>query len=68
MKASTFFVIAWAISISAFAQTSAPAAPTLTAGAEFKGLRGTPTVYTTLPEIDIFADKMEEVLKKGLPA
>ena len=39
MKASTFFVIAWAISISAFAQTSAPAAPTLTAGAEFKGLR-----------------------------
>jgi uncharacterized protein Yka (UPF0111/DUF47 family) len=24
--------------------------------------------YTTLPEIDIFADKMEEVLRKGLPA
>jgi selenocysteine lyase/cysteine desulfurase len=36
--------------------------------AEFNGLRVTPNVYTTLPEIDVFADKMEEVLKKGLPA
>jgi len=39
MKTSTFVVIAWAMSSSAFAQTPAPAAPTLTAGAEFKGLR-----------------------------
>ncbi len=35
---------------------------------EFNGLRVTPNVYTTLPEIDLFAEKMEEVLKKGLPA
>lgn len=36
--------------------------------AEFNGLRVTPNVYTTLPEIDVFAGKMEEVLRKGLPA
>jgi isopenicillin-N epimerase len=36
--------------------------------AEFNGLRVTPNVYTTLQEIDIFCEKMEEVLKKGLPA
>jgi selenocysteine lyase/cysteine desulfurase len=35
---------------------------------EFDGLRITPNVYTTLSEIDTFAGKMEEVLKKGLPA
>jgi isopenicillin-N epimerase len=35
--------------------------------AEFNGLRVTPNVYTTLPEIDVFAEKMEEVLRKGLP-
>ena len=35
---------------------------------EFNGLRITPNVYTTLSEIDTFAGKMEEVLKKGLPA
>ena len=36
--------------------------------AEFNGLRVTPNVYTTLPEIDVFAGKVEEVLRKGLPA
>jgi selenocysteine lyase/cysteine desulfurase len=36
--------------------------------AEFNGLRVTPNVYTTLPEIDLFADKVEEVLRKGLPS
>ncbi len=36
--------------------------------AEFNGLRVTPNVYTTLPEIDVFVEKMEEVLKRGLPA
>jgi len=35
--------------------------------AEFNGLRVTPNVYTTLPEIDVFVEKMEEVLRKGLP-
>jgi isopenicillin-N epimerase len=35
---------------------------------EFKGIRITPNVYTTLDEIDIFADKVLEAVKKGLPA
>jgi len=39
MKTPTFLAIALAMSVSAFSQTSAPPAPTLTAGAEFKGLR-----------------------------
>jgi len=39
MKIAAFFGIALAMSASAFAQTSPPPAPTLTAGAEFKGLR-----------------------------
>jgi isopenicillin-N epimerase len=34
--------------------------------AEFNGLRVTPNVYTTLPEIDVFCEKMEDVLTKGL--
>jgi len=36
--------------------------------AEFNGLRVTPNVYTTLSEVDVFAGKIEEVLRKGLPA
>ena len=32
---------------------------------EFNGLRITPNVYTTVDEIDIFADKMLEAIKKG---
>src|SRR5689334_14090995 len=39
MKASACLLVALAMSASAFSQTSAPAAPTLTAGADFKGLR-----------------------------
>jgi hypothetical protein len=39
MKTLSGLVIALAMSASAFSQTSAPAAPTLTAGAEFRGLR-----------------------------
>jgi hypothetical protein len=39
MKIPAFFAIAIAMSVSTFAQTSPPSAPTLTAGAEFKGLR-----------------------------
>ena len=35
--------------------------------AEFEGLRVTPSVYTTLEELDRFADAMEEVIKNGLP-
>ncbi len=34
---------------------------------EFKGLRITPNVYTTLPELDRFCDVMEQVARGGLP-
>lgn len=36
--------------------------------AEFRGLRITPSVYTTLDEIDRFAEVMEAVIERGLPA
>ncbi len=35
---------------------------------EFNGLRITPSVYTTLEEIDRFGDAMEHAITKGLPA
>jgi len=35
---------------------------------EFNGLRITPNVYTTFDEIDAFCDRMEKLLKSGLPA
>ena len=35
--------------------------------AEFRGLRITPNVYTTLEELDRFCAAMEQVLKHGLP-
>ena len=35
---------------------------------EFNGLRVTPSVYTTLDELDTFSDRMEKILKAGLPA
>lgn len=35
---------------------------------QYQGLRITPNVYTTLRDIDSFADAMEEILSKGLPA
>jgi isopenicillin-N epimerase len=34
---------------------------------EYSGLRVTPNVYTTVDEIDAFADEMEQVAAKGLP-
>ena len=34
---------------------------------EFEGIRVTPHVYTTLQEIDRFAEAMETVLRQGLP-
>ena len=33
---------------------------------EFTGLRITPNVYTTVDEIDVFADKMTEAIRKGI--
>jgi selenocysteine lyase/cysteine desulfurase len=37
--------------------------------AEFEGLRVTPCVYTTLEEVDLFAEEMEKVIANGgLPA
>jgi selenocysteine lyase/cysteine desulfurase len=35
--------------------------------AEFEGLRVTPNVYTTLPEVDLFAEVMAAVAQNGLP-
>ncbi len=35
---------------------------------EFKGIRITPNVYTTLNELDRFSDLMEQIARKGLPA
>jgi selenocysteine lyase/cysteine desulfurase len=35
---------------------------------EFRGLRVTPNVYTTTAEVDAFAEEMERVIAKGLPA
>jgi len=35
---------------------------------EFEGLRVTPNVYTTLDEIDLFAEEMEAVIARGLPS
>ena len=35
---------------------------------EMSGLRVTPSVYTTLEELDRFCDVMESVIEKGLPA
>jgi len=34
---------------------------------EFKGIRITPNVYTTLGELDRFCDLMEQIARKGLP-
>jgi selenocysteine lyase/cysteine desulfurase len=31
--------------------------------AEFRGVRVTPNVYTTLDEVDLFADALEEMAK-----
>jgi isopenicillin-N epimerase len=36
--------------------------------AEFNGLRITPSVYTTLDELDTFSDRMEKTIKAGIPA
>jgi isopenicillin-N epimerase len=36
--------------------------------AEFEGLRVTPCVYTTLDEVDRFAEAVEQVIAGGLPA
>ncbi len=35
--------------------------------AEFEGLRVTPSVYTTLEEVDRFCEEVEWVMEKGLP-
>lgn len=34
---------------------------------EFKGVRITPNVYTTLPELDCFCEVMRDVARKGIP-
>ncbi|HEU4748455.1 MAG TPA: aminotransferase class V-fold PLP-dependent enzyme [Gemmatimonadaceae bacterium] len=34
---------------------------------EFRGIRITPNVYTTIDEIDVFADKVLEAISRGIP-
>ena len=34
---------------------------------QFDGLRITPNVFTTIEEIDVFADRMEKIVRSGLP-
>jgi hypothetical protein len=34
--------------------------------AEFSGLRVTPNVYTTLDEVDVFAEKMLSAVRNGI--
>jgi selenocysteine lyase/cysteine desulfurase len=34
---------------------------------EFEGLRVSPSVYTTLDELDRFCDVIETVISRGLP-
>ncbi len=34
---------------------------------EFRGLRVSPSIYTTLEEVDLFCDAMEQVIERGLP-
>lgn len=34
---------------------------------EFRGIRVTPNVYTTLGEVDAFSEEMERVIRNGLP-
>src|SRR5206468_10134223 len=35
---------------------------------EFQGLRITPSIYTTLGELDLFCEEMELIARKGLPS
>jgi len=35
---------------------------------EFEGIRVSPSVYSTLEEVDRFSDAMEHVARNGLPA
>jgi selenocysteine lyase/cysteine desulfurase len=35
---------------------------------EFRGIRITPNIYTTLPELDRFCGVMETIVRKGIPA
>ena len=35
---------------------------------DFQCIRVTPNVYTTLDEVDLFAEEMETVAERGLPA
>ena len=34
---------------------------------EFEGIRVSPSVYTTLEELDRFVDAMERVIRRGVP-
>jgi hypothetical protein len=67
MKMPAFLAIAFAMSVSAFSQTSPPAAPTLTAGAEFKGLRfdWTPAPGATWYQLEYRAHQTGPFVQQG---
>jgi hypothetical protein len=67
MKTSMLVLVALAVSASAFSQTSAPAAPTLTAGAEFKGLRfdWTPVPGATWYQLEYRAHQTGSFVQQG---
>jgi len=67
MKTPVFYLVALAMSASAFSQTSVPAAPTLTAGAEFKGLRfdWNPVPGATRYELEYRAHQNSSFVQQG---
>ena len=69
MKSPAFLALALAMATAAFSQTTPPAAPALTAGAEFKGLRFD---WDTVPgatryQLEYRAHQTGDFLELGLP-
>src|SRR3569832_1554661 len=67
MKPSTFMAVALAMSLSAFAQASPPPAPTLTAGADFKGLQfdWDPVAGATWYQLELFSNRTGTYVQQG---
>ena len=67
MKTSLLLLVALAASAAAFSQTSAPAAPALTVGAEFKGLRfdWTPVPAATWYQLEYRAHQTGAFVQQG---
>lgn len=67
MKIPTFLAIALAMSTSAFAQTSPPPAPTLTVGADFKGLQfdWDPVAGATWYQLELLSNRTGAFVQQG---